>query len=114
EDVYDEFSKKLSKDVKAFVDGDGLKKTSQVGPLINEEGLKKVEEHVQDAIDNGAKIETGGKAMKGLFFEPTVLSNMPAHSISATEETFGPICALFKFKTEEEVIKLANDTPFGL
>lgn len=114
EGVYEEFTEKLTQAVKALQVGDGLKKTSQVGPLINEEGLKKVEEHVQDAIDKGAKVETGGKAMKGLFYEPTVLSNMPAHSVIATEETFGPICALFKFKTEEEAIKLANDTPFGL
>ena len=114
EDVYAEFTKKLSAAVKALQVGDGLKKTSQVGPLINAEGLEKVEEHVQDALDKGAKIETGGKRIKGLFYEPTVLSNMPNHSLIASEETFGPVCALFKFKTEEEAIKLANDTPFGL
>ena len=114
EDVYAEFSDKLTAAVKNLVVGDGLKKNSQVGPLINAEGLEKVEEHVQDAIDKGAKVMTGGKAMKGLFYEPTVLTNMSKDSIIASEETFGPVCALFKFKTEDEVIKLANDTPFGL
>ncbi|VTP91229.1 Succinate-semialdehyde dehydrogenase [NADP(+)] GabD [Sphingobacterium daejeonense] len=114
EEVYKEFSTKLTEAVKALAVGDGLKKGTQVGPLINSEGLKKVEEHVQDAIDKGAKVATGGKPIKGLFYEPTVLIDMPKDSVISTEETFGPICALFKFKTEDEAIKLANDTPFGL
>ena len=82
--------------------------------MINQAGLDKVKEHVEDAIAKGAKVETGGKAIKGLFYEPTVLSNVSPDSLVAEEETFGPICALFKFKTEEEGIALANDTPFGL
>ncbi len=112
--VYDQFTKKLTAAVKKLIVSDGLKKNSQVGPLINADGLKKVEEHVKDAVSRGAKIETGGKAMKDLFYEPTVISNIPTDSIIANEETFGPVCALFKFTTEEEVIKLANNTPFGL
>lgn len=114
EEVYAEFVKKLTKAVQGLKVGDGLKKGVQVGPLINADGLKKVEEHVQDALDKGAKLETGGKALKGLFYEPTVISNMSKNSVIASEETFGPICAIFKFKTEKEAIQLANDTPFGL
>lgn len=114
EAVYDEFCSKLTAAVKKLQVGDGLKKTTQVGPLINQAGLDKVKEHVEDAIAKGAKVETGGKAIKGLFYEPTVLSNVSPDSLVAEEETFGPICALFKFKTEEEGIALANDTPFGL
>ena len=112
--VYDEFAKKLTAAVKKLEVGDGLKKTTQVGPLINPEGLEKVMHHVKDATEKGASIATGGKAIKGNFFEPTVLLDVPHDSIIAEEETFGPICALFRFKTEKEVIKLANDTPFGL
>lgn len=112
--VYDEFAKKLTAAVKKLEVGDGLKKTTQVGPLINPEGLEKVIHHVKDATEKGASIATGGKAIKGNFFEPTVLLDVPHDSIIAEEETFGPICALFRFKTENEVIKLANDTPFGL
>ncbi|MGJ1204064.1 NAD-dependent succinate-semialdehyde dehydrogenase [Sphingobacterium lactis] len=114
EGVYEEFSKKLSKAVSELKVGDGLNKKVQVGPLINEDGLKKVEHHVQDAVDKGATIMTGGKRMKGFFYEPTVLTNMAKDSLIAEEETFGPICALFKFKTEEEGIQAANNTPFGL
>lgn len=112
--VYDEFAKKLIAAVKKLEVGDGLKKNTQVGPLINPEGLEKVIHHVKDATEKGASIATGGKAIKGNFFEPTVLLDVPYDSIIAEEETFGPICALFRFKTENEVIKLANDTPFGL
>ena len=112
--VYNTFSKKLTQAVKALQVGDGLNKDTQVGPLINEKGLKKVKEHIKDALDKGAKLETGGKNSKGLFFEPTVLTNLDKQSKIATEETFGPVCALFKFSTEQEAIELANDTPFGL
>jgi len=112
--VYDTFSKKLTKAVKALQVGDGLNTNTQVGPLINDKGLQKVQEHIADALGKGAKLETGGKNIQGLFFEPTVLTNMHKQSKIATEETFGPICALFKFTTEEEAIALANDTPFGL
>ncbi len=114
EDVYAEFCKKLTAAVKNLVVGNGLKKTTQVGPLINKSGLEKVEHHVADALAKGAKIETGGKVIKDLFYEPTVLSNVSPDSLIGSEETFGPVCALFKFKTEDEGVKMANDTPFGL
>lgn len=112
--IYKEFSERLTAAVKKLKVGDGLKKGVQVGPLINQKGLEKVNEHVADALAKGAQIATGGKVIKDLFFEPTVLVNVPHDAAIAQEETFGPICSLFSFKTEEEAIKLANDTPFGL
>ena len=112
--VYDAFAEKLTAAVKKLKVGDGMNKSSQVGPLINAEGLEKVSEHVADALAKGADVKTGGKAMKGFFYEPTVLTNMAADSLIANEETFGPVCALFRFKTEKQGVQLANDTPFGL
>ncbi|WP_164108753.1 MULTISPECIES: NAD-dependent succinate-semialdehyde dehydrogenase [Sphingobacterium] len=114
EAVYDEFAKRLSTAVKVLKVGDGFTQGTQVGPLINQAGLEKVKKHVEDAVGRGAKILTGGKPLHGNFFEPTVLTDLAPDSIISKEETFGPICALFKFSNEEEAIQLANNTPFGL
>ncbi|WP_411972255.1 NAD-dependent succinate-semialdehyde dehydrogenase [Sphingobacterium sp. Lzh-3] len=114
EDVYDEFSMKLSHAVSKLKVGNGLDKGIQVGPLINAKGLEKVQHHVQDALNHGAELATGGKVIKDLFFQPTVLTNVPKEALIFREETFGPICALFSFKTEEEGIAMANTTEFGL
>ena len=112
--IYEEFTKKLTLAVNKLKTGNGLKKDVQVGPLINKEGLEKVQQHLKDAIEGGAKIHTGGHVIKDLFFEPTVLSDVSIQSLIAREETFGPVVSLFRFKNEEEAIKLANDTEFGL
>src|SRR5690606_25649687 len=112
--VFDAFSKKLTAAVKKLKVGNGLDAGVEVGPLIGEDGLDKVKAHVKDALDRGAKLLTGGKAKKGLFYQPTVLADVAASALMAHEETFGPVCALFRFKTEEEGIALANDTEFGL
>ncbi|MNK47496.1 Glutarate-semialdehyde dehydrogenase DavD [compost metagenome] len=114
EDVYDEFSLKLSHAVSKLKVGNGLDKGVQIGPLINAKGLEKVQHHVQDALNHGAELATGGKVIKDLFFQPTVLTNVPKEALTFREETFGPICALFSFKTEEEGIAMANTTEFGL
>lgn len=114
EDVYDEFSMKLSHAVSKLKVGNGLDKGVQVGPLINAKGLEKVQHHVQDALNHGAELATGGKVIKDLFFQPTVLTNVPKEALIFREETFGPICALFSFKTEEDGIAMANTTEFGL
>ncbi|WP_286736789.1 MULTISPECIES: NAD-dependent succinate-semialdehyde dehydrogenase [Sphingobacterium] len=114
EDVYDEFSMELSHAVSKLKVGNGLDKGVQVGPLINAKGLEKVQHHVQDALNHGAELATGGKVIKDLFFQPTVLTNVPKEALIFREETFGPICALFSFKTEEEGIAMANTTEFGL
>lgn len=114
EGIYEQFAEQLGREVKKLKVGDGMEQDVQVGPLINQKGLDKVKEHVADALAKGAKAIVGGNELEGLFFEPTVLTGVVHDSLIATEETFGPICALFSFKTEDEAIKLANDTPFGL
>jgi len=114
EGVYTQFAERLTQEVKKLKVGDGMKKNTQVGPMINKAGLEKVQEHFADAIEKGATVYCGGNVMKDLFFEPTVLTNIPNNALIAKEETFGPVCALFSFKSEEQAIELANDTPFGL
>ncbi len=114
DDVFNAFAKKLTAAVKKLKVGNGLDGGIQVGPLISQDGLDKVKAHVKDAIDSGAELLTGGKATKGLFYQPTVLTNLAASALIAREETFGPVCALFRFKTEAEGIAKANDTEFGL
>jgi succinate-semialdehyde dehydrogenase/glutarate-semialdehyde dehydrogenase len=78
--------------------------------------VEKVESHISDAVTQGAKVVCGGQrhALGGTFFEPTVLTGVTPTMLIASEETFGPVAPLFRFKTEEEAIALANDTPFGL
>ncbi len=114
--VYEEFSRRLVKAVSVMRVGDGLAGATEQGPLIDENALAKVEEHVNDALSKGAKIAHGGKrhALGGNFFEPTVLTGVTTSMMVAREETFGPVAPLFRFETEEEVIRLANDTEFGL
>lgn len=112
--VFDAFAKKLTAAVKKLKTGNGLDEGVQVGPLINQGGLDKVKAHVADAVSKGAKLLTGGKAEKGLFYQPTVLADVSPDALVAREETFGPVCALFRFKTEQQGVSLANDTEFGL
>jgi len=112
--IFDSFAEKITQAVKALKVGNGLVKNVKVGPLINQQGLEKVLAHVEDAVKNGAKVLTGAKRIKDLFYEPTVLADISPEAKIAKEETFGPIVSLFRFKTEEEGIRLANDTEFGL
>jgi succinate-semialdehyde dehydrogenase/glutarate-semialdehyde dehydrogenase len=114
--VYDEFAKKLADAVSKLRVGDGLKGETEQGPLIDKAGLDKVEEHVKDALSKGAKTLIGGHrhSLGGNFYEPTVLTGVTTDMMVTREETFGPVAPLFKFKTEEEALKLANDTEYGL
>jgi succinate-semialdehyde dehydrogenase / glutarate-semialdehyde dehydrogenase len=114
--VYDAFAEKLSAAVARLSIGDGLKAGVTTGPLINEAAMDKVEEHIADVLAGGGKVVTGGKrhALGGSFFEPTIVTGVTATMKVAQEETFGPLAPLFRFDTEEEVIKRANDTIFGL
>jgi succinate-semialdehyde dehydrogenase/glutarate-semialdehyde dehydrogenase len=112
--VYDLFVEKFTKAVQGLKTGNVLDKEVQVGPLINEKGLEKVKEHIEDAVAKGAVITTGGKTEKGLFFQPTVLKEATPAMKIAREEVFGPVAPVFRFKTEEEAIRMANDTEYGL
>ncbi len=114
--VYDSFAAKLAAAVAKLNIGDGLTAGTTTGPLINMDAVEKVEEHIADVIKGGGKIVTGGKrhALGGTFFEPTVVTGVTPQMMVANEETFGPLAPLFKFDTEDEVIRRANDTIFGL
>ena len=114
EAVYDAFAAKLAVAVKGLKVGNGVEAGVTTGPLINEAAVKKVEEHIADAVAKGGKVALGGKALGGNFFEPTIITGVTADMAVAREETFGPVAPLFKFKTEEEVINAANATEFGL
>lgn len=114
--VYDAFSEKLCSAVAKLAIGDGLTAGVTTGPLITMAAVEKVEEHIADVLAGGGKIVTGGHRhpLGGQFFEPTVVTGVTAGMKVAQEETFGPLAPLFKFDTEDEVVRLANDTIFGL
>ncbi len=116
EGIYDAFAEKLEAAVRKLKVGPGIETGVTVGPLINEAAVEKVEAHVADAVEKGAHIVMGGKraALGGTFYEPTVLTGVTPAMRLAHEETFGPVAPLFKFASEEEAVRIANDTPFGL
>jgi succinate-semialdehyde dehydrogenase/glutarate-semialdehyde dehydrogenase len=116
EKVYDEFAEKFVASVRKLKVGDGTEAGVTTGPLIDENAVRKVEEHIADALANGAKILTGGKrhALGGTFFEPTVIGDAVMDIRAASEETFGPCAPLFRFSSDEEVVAMANDTEYGL
>jgi len=114
--VYEAFTRKLVQAVGQLRVGDGLKGPTDQGPLIDAAALAKVEEHIADAVDKGARIALGGRrhALGGTFFEPTVVTEVTPAMKVAREETFGPIAPLFRFENEADAIRMANDTEFGL
>jgi succinate-semialdehyde dehydrogenase/glutarate-semialdehyde dehydrogenase len=114
--VYEAFAGKLVDAVAMLKVGDGLKGATDQGPLIDRKALEKVEQHVADALAKGAAVAHGGKrhALGGTFYEPTVITNVKPNMMVAREETFGPVAPLFRFETEEEAVRMANDTEFGL
>jgi succinate-semialdehyde dehydrogenase/glutarate-semialdehyde dehydrogenase len=114
--IYNEFLEKFISAVSNIKVGDGLEDGVTSGPMIDEYSLKKVKEHVADAVNTGAKIAVGGDIHKlgGNFYQPTVLSNVSTKAKITFEETFGPVAPLYKFTSDEEVIRMANDTPYGL
>ncbi|QJI29460.1 NAD-dependent succinate-semialdehyde dehydrogenase [Pseudomonas sp. ADAK18] len=114
--VYDAFTEKLAAAVAAMRVGRALEGETEQGPLINAAALAKVEAHVGDALEKGAKLLCGGRrhALGGTFFEPTILTEASGEMLIAQEETFGPVAACFRFSDEAEVLQRANDTPFGL
>jgi succinate-semialdehyde dehydrogenase/glutarate-semialdehyde dehydrogenase len=116
EKVADEFTKKLTAKMAALKMGNGLDDGVSLGPLVNAEGRDKVVELVDDAVSKGAKILTGGKRPDGpgFFYPATVLSNVPNNANMLNEEIFGPVASLQTFTAEDDVIKRANDTIYGL
>jgi succinate-semialdehyde dehydrogenase/glutarate-semialdehyde dehydrogenase len=120
EAVYEQFAQKLAARVEALRVGPADRDDSQIGPMINARAVEKIEQHVQDAVARGAKVLTGGRRLSNdvangpNYFAPTVLGNANAQMALANEETFGPVVPLFRFHDEDEVVHLANDTPFGL
>jgi succinate-semialdehyde dehydrogenase / glutarate-semialdehyde dehydrogenase len=114
--IYDAFVERLGRAVAELHVGSGLDEGVQQGPLINDAAVEKVEHHIKDALDKGARLVTGGKRHEkgGNFFQPTVLADVTPAMVCAREETFGPLAPVFRFHTEEEAIHMANDTEFGL
>jgi succinate-semialdehyde dehydrogenase/glutarate-semialdehyde dehydrogenase len=114
--VYDAFTRKLVEAVSRLRVGNGLEGETDQGPLIDTPAVAKVEQHLQDALSKGARVAYGGSrhALGGTFFQPTVLTGATPDMLIAREETFGPVAPLFRFDQEEEAIRMANDTEFGL
>ena len=116
EDIYDEFTRKLAGAVSEMKVGDGLEEGTEVGPLIDVAAVEKVEAHINDAVAKGAEVAVGGSRHErgGTFFQPTVIKHVKVNMDVSNEETFGPLAPLFKFSDEDEIIKMANATEFGL
>ncbi|WP_312666153.1 aldehyde dehydrogenase family protein, partial [Pantoea sp. CTOTU49201] len=114
--VYDRFVNKLADAARALKVAPGLTPGAQQGPLIHRRAMEKVETHVKDAVQRGARLLCGGErhALGGSFYQPTVLADANEQMLLAHEETFGPVAACFRFTTEDEVIARANATPYGL
>lgn len=115
--IKDEFAKLFVEKVNALKVGDSLDKSVDIGPLVNEEGLQKVKEHVADAVEKGAKVLHGGKEKSdedGYFYEPTILDDVTEDMKIMKEETFGPVAPITIFEQDEEAINAANDTEYGL
>lgn len=114
DDIYEEFTHRLAERVSKLVVGDGFDSNTNIGPLINDTAIIKVKDHIENAVKLGAKIVCGGKHINNRFYEATVLINMQQNMKIASEETFGPVAACFRFKNDDEVVQMANDTDFGL
>jgi succinate-semialdehyde dehydrogenase/glutarate-semialdehyde dehydrogenase len=114
EGIYDDFLAAFTDSVRALKVADGFTDGVNVGPLIDEPAVAKVERHVADAAERGAEVVVGGERMDGQFFTPSVLVGVPVDAAMSCEETFGPVAGIARFSTEEEAIGIANDTPYGL
>jgi succinate-semialdehyde dehydrogenase/glutarate-semialdehyde dehydrogenase len=112
--AYAEFAKRLAAKAAALVLGNGLDEATQIGPMIDRPSLEKVAAHVEDARGRGARVLCGGHARDGRWYEPTILSEVPNDAKVLHEETFGPVAPLVAFDSEEEVLRLANDSTYGL
>lgn len=113
-EVYDKVCLKIAKKIEGIIGGNGLDTAVAIGPLINDMAVSKVKSHVEDALSRGARIVGDELTISGRVILPVLLADVPSDALIATEETFGPVLPLFRFETEQEVIQLANATPFGL
>jgi succinate-semialdehyde dehydrogenase/glutarate-semialdehyde dehydrogenase len=114
EGIYDDFLAAFTDAVRGLKVADGFTEGVNVGPLIDGPAIEKVERHVADAVDRGAEVAVGGDRIEGQFFQPSVLEGVVADAAMSCEETFGPVAGIARFSTEEEAIRIANDTPYGL
>ncbi len=114
ESIAQDFTERLTAAVAALKVGDPLDPAIQIGPMVDQAGLAKIAEHMDDAVKHGAKVLTGGHALSGLYYQPTVLTGIRPEMKLMHEETFGPVAPVLVFKTEDEAIRLANGSPFGL
>src|SRR6266508_2302178 len=112
--IYDDFMARFTDGVRGLKVADGFTPGVNVGPLIDEQAVAKVEQHVADALERGAELLVGGSRMEGQFFQPTVLDGVVPESAMSREETFGPVAGIARFSSEEEAIRIANETPYGL
>jgi succinate-semialdehyde dehydrogenase / glutarate-semialdehyde dehydrogenase len=114
DEIYDAFVSRLVDEVGKLKVGNGLEPETRVGPLIEQAAVEKVERHVADALGRGGELLLGGEGLGGLFWTPTVIANVTADAAMSSEETFGPVAGIARFSTEEEVVREANNTPYGL
>lgn len=114
EEIEEAFTEKFADAVSKLVVGEGLNEETDIGPLIDEDAVEKVMEHIKDATEKGAKVVVGGNRKDGQFIEPTVISGVTDNMVCMKEETFGPLAPISTFKTEDEAIERANATPYGL
>ena len=112
--VLDAFTERYAAAARQLTVGDPLDASTDIGPLVDAQGLEKVKAHVADALQKGAELVTGGHALDGFYFEPTVLTGVTSDMLLMSEETFGPVAPIISFDTEDEAVRLANDTPYGL
>jgi succinate-semialdehyde dehydrogenase/glutarate-semialdehyde dehydrogenase len=112
--IHDAFVARLVEAASQLRVGDGLDPETKVGPLIERSAVEKVERHVADAVERGGELLLGGEGLGGLFWQPTVIAGVPADAAMSCEETFGPVAGIARFRTEEQAVRDANDTPYGL
>jgi succinate-semialdehyde dehydrogenase/glutarate-semialdehyde dehydrogenase len=112
--IYDAFVSRLVDEVSKLKVGNGLEPDTNVGPLIEQAAIDKVQRHIGDAIERGGELLLGGEGLGGLFWQPTVVTNVAPDAAMSCEETFGPVAGIARFATEEQAVVAANDTPYGL
>jgi succinate-semialdehyde dehydrogenase/glutarate-semialdehyde dehydrogenase len=112
--IYEAFVARLAEKAKALKVGNGFEPGVAIGPLIDDHGVQKVERHVADALEHGARVVTGGRRIEGRFFEPTVIADITPQMLCTREETFGPLAPVGRFESEADAVRLANATEFGL